>query len=97
MLNDHTGYPEITNATENNKRKQSQYIGSYKYLTGNNLPRIKLTRGKLFPDTYYALFPSVDFFLEAVSRVHASSIKFQNSLDLAWFSYARQFILRTRL
>ena len=45
----YTGYPETTNATDNNKRSWNQQAGKRcKYLSGNNLPRIKLIRGKLF-------------------------------------------------
>ena len=55
-------YPETTNSTENSKcyLNQQEVIGS-KYLSGNNLPRIGLIRGKLFPDRIYTLFPPVDF------------------------------------
>ena len=49
-MGDHTGYPEITNVTE-----QSEGV---KYLSGNNLPRINLIRGKLFPDRYNTPIPS---------------------------------------
>ena len=58
----HTGYSETTtrqrttNATEINK--QSQRV---KYLSWNNLPRIKLIRGKLFPDRYLHPIPAVGF------------------------------------
>ena len=49
----HAGYPETTNATDNNKRSWNQQAGiGCKYLSGNNLPRIKLIRGKLSPDRY---------------------------------------------
>ena len=30
-------------------------------MSGNNLPRIRLIRGKLFPDRYLHLIPLVDF------------------------------------
>ena len=40
----HTGYPESTNATENNKRNEQAGTGC-KYLSGNNLPR-------MFPERY---------------------------------------------
>ena len=62
LFHHHTGYPETTNATENNKRYWNQYevIGS-KYLSGNTLPRISLIRGKLFTDRYLHTFPPVDF------------------------------------
>ena len=49
----HTGYPETTNATDNNKHGWNQQAGiGCKYLSGNNLPRIKLIRGNLLPDRY---------------------------------------------
>ena len=49
----HTGYPETTNATDNNKRSSNVLAGTgCKYLSGNNLPRIELIRGKLFPGRY---------------------------------------------
>ena len=49
----HTDYPETTKATDNNKRSWNQQtrIGC-KYLSGNNLQRIKLIRYKLFRDRY---------------------------------------------
>ena len=53
----HTGYPETTNVTDNNKRSWNQQAAiACKYLSGNTLPRITLIRGKLFPDRY--LLPS---------------------------------------
>ena len=49
----HTGYPETTNATDNKKRSWNQQAGiGGTCLSGNNLPRIKLIRGKLFLDRY---------------------------------------------
>ena len=49
----HTGYPKTTDATDNNKRGWNLEAGiECKYLSGNNLPRIKLIRGNLFPDMY---------------------------------------------
>ena len=42
-------------------RQRTLLKSGCKYLFGNNLPRIKLIRGKLFPDRYYTLFPPVDF------------------------------------
>ena len=52
-LHDHTGYPETTNADDNNKHSWNQQAGiGCKYLSGNNLPQIKLICGKLFPDRY---------------------------------------------
>ena len=52
-----TDYPETTNATGNNKRSWNQQAGiRCKYVSGNNLSRIKLIRGKLFPDTYLLHF-----------------------------------------
>ena len=49
----HTDYPETTNATDNNKRSWNQQAGTgYKYLSVNNLLRIKMIRCKLFPDRY---------------------------------------------
>ena len=49
----HTDYPETTKATDNNKHSCNQQVGmGCKYLSGNNLPRIKLIHGKLFPDRY---------------------------------------------
>ena len=51
--NIYTGYPKTTNATDNNKRSWNQQDGiECKNLSGNNLPRIKLIRAKLFPDRY---------------------------------------------
>ena len=53
----HTGYPETTNVTDNNKRSWNQQAAiACKYLSGNTLPRITLIRGKLFPDRF--LLPS---------------------------------------
>ena len=50
----HTDYPETTKATDNSKRSCNQLAGiGCKYLSGNNLPRISLIRGKLFPDWIY--------------------------------------------
>ena len=51
----HTGYPDTTNTTDNNiLRSLNQQAGiRCKYLSGNNLPRIKMIRGKLFPDSYF--------------------------------------------
>ena len=52
-LSKHTGYPETTNASDNNKSSWNQQERKgCKYLSGNHLPRIKLIRGKLFPDRY---------------------------------------------
>ena len=49
----HTDYPENTIATDNNRRSWNQQAGiECKYLSRNNLPGIKLIRGKLFPDRY---------------------------------------------
>ena len=49
----HSGYSETTKATDNNKRSWNQKAGiGCKYLSGNNLPRIKMIRDKLFPDRY---------------------------------------------
>ena len=49
----HTGYPETTNAADNNKRSRNQQVGrGCKHPSRNNLPRIKLIRDKLFPDRY---------------------------------------------
>ena len=58
----HIGYPEPTNATDNNKRgwNQQARIGC-KYLSENNLPRIKLLRGKLFSDRYLLAMTSYWF------------------------------------
>ena len=42
----HTGYPETTNATDNNKTQLKSGVNT----SGNNLQRIKLIHGKLFPD-----------------------------------------------
>ena len=58
----HTGHPETTNETDNNKRssKQQAEIGC-KYLSGNNLLTIKLIRGKLFPDSYLLLMTAYWF------------------------------------
>ena len=49
----HTGYPETTNASDNNTRSWNQHaeIGC-NYLSGYTLPRFTLIRGKLFPDRY---------------------------------------------
>ena len=48
-----TGYPGTTSATDNNKPSWNQQEGiECKYLSWNNLPRISLIRGKLFPDRY---------------------------------------------
>ena len=53
----HTGYPETTNMTDNNKRSWNQQAAiACKYLSGNTFPRITLIHGKLFPDRY--LLPS---------------------------------------
>ena len=50
-LSKHTGYPETTNAIDNNRRSWIQQVGiGCKYLSGNNLPRISLIRGKLLLD-----------------------------------------------
>ena len=50
---DHTGYLETTNTLDNLKHKFNQQAGiGCKYLSGNNLPRINLIRGKLFLDRY---------------------------------------------
>ena len=39
--NTHAGYPETTNATKNNPNADNQYATiDYKYLSGNNFPRI---------------------------------------------------------
>ena len=56
----HTGYPETTNVTDNNKRSRNQQVEKgCKFLSGNNLPRIKLIRGKLSPDRY--LLPMIAY------------------------------------
>ena len=63
----HTGYPETTNATDNNKRRWNHKakIGC-KYLFGNKFQLIKLICGKLFPDWYLLIdFSSVCY---SVSR-----------------------------
>ena len=45
----HTGYPKTTNATDNNKHSWNKQVEIVcKYLSGNNLPRLSLIRGKLF-------------------------------------------------
>ena len=45
------GYSRTTNALDNNKHSLNQQSGIWcKYLSGNNLPRIKPIRGKLLPD-----------------------------------------------
>ena len=50
---EHTGYSETTNATDNNKCSWTQQEGiGCKYLSGNNMPRIKLIRGKFLRDRY---------------------------------------------
>ena len=42
-----TGYTETTNANDNNKRGWNQQAEiECKYLSGNNMPRIKLIRDK---------------------------------------------------
>ena len=48
---DQNRHQETTNATANNKRSWNQQSRTgCIYLSGNNFPRIKLIRGKLFPD-----------------------------------------------
>ena len=56
----HTGYPEPTNATDKRSWNQQAGIGC-KYLSGNNLPRFSLIRGKLFPDRYLLLITAYWF------------------------------------
>ena len=52
------GYPETTNATDNNKRTWYHQVGiGCKYLSENNLTRIKLIRGKLFPAQALEVWP----------------------------------------
>ena len=62
-----TDCPETTNASDKNKcnRNQQARIGC-KYLSGNKLPRIKLIRGKLFPDRY--LLPMTAYLCCSLSR-----------------------------
>ena len=67
----HAGYPETTNATENNKRYRNQFavLGS-ECLYGNNLLWISLIRGKCSHTGIYTLLSHVDFNrVVGVSRV----------------------------
>ena len=46
----HTGYPEKTNATDNNKHSWNQQAGiGCKYLSANNLPRIQTDPWQVVP------------------------------------------------
>ena len=59
----HTAYPVTNNATDNNKHSWNQQAGiGCKYLSGNNLPRILLIRGRLFPDRY--LLPMIAYWFQ---------------------------------
>ena len=59
----HTGYLETTCVTDNNKGSLNQQTGiGCKYLSGNNLPWIKLIRGKLFPAMY--LLPMTTYWFQ---------------------------------
>ena len=56
---EHTGYPETNNATDNTNAVEVDRREYGLYMSGNNLPRIKLIRGKLLPDKY--LLPMTDY------------------------------------
>ena len=46
-------------------------VGMTEYLLGNNLPRISLIRGKLFPrQFFYILFPPIDLLISAFVAVN---------------------------
>ena len=57
----HTGYFETTNATNNKHRCWNQAGIGCKYLSGNNLPRISLIRGKFSHTGIYFIWLLIDF------------------------------------
>ena len=76
----HTGFPETTNATENNKRHWNQEaVTGSKYLARNKLSGICLIHGQLFPDKYLLPVPACWFITPSVvvSHVLGQLVSFQ--------------------
>ena len=80
----HTGYPETTDATDNNKRSWNQQAGiGCKFLSWNNLPRIKLIRGKIIPDRYFTPYDCVLISVAFVVLCRVGCPKVQPTTDVS--------------